>query len=183
MIKPVIIKMGSTKDKEYRLDRFVDAQANGYGHGVPFTQALMEIWEGEKQGHYRWYVWPTPPYIDEYGKEAGSEINKYFALKKFPADKGLNLAGVAYLKDPILLEHYLHINQALLHWLQKGKCLAHIVGEIDVDTVRQSILFFKAAILMVEHTGPLWSSVKDLHEVIEKIVGCQTFKNPYKSLV
>lgn len=185
MIVSIIIKMGSTEYKEYRLQRFVDAQAKGYGHGVPFKQALTEILKGEKEGHYRWYVWPTPPYIDEYGKEKGSEINKYFALRELPNGEGLNLAGVAYLKDPILLEHYLHINQALLHWLAKGKCLVHIVGKIDIDTVKQSIEYFNKAILLIEHTpnDPQWESIKKLHEVMQQIEACETWKNPYKSLV
>lgn len=40
------------------LQKFLDAQENGYEFGDPYTTALSEIRQGHKQSHWIWYVFP-----------------------------------------------------------------------------------------------------------------------------
>jgi len=38
--------------------RVLDAHANGYEHGKPFSVALRELRRGKKEEHWIWYVFP-----------------------------------------------------------------------------------------------------------------------------
>ena len=62
---------------EYELERFVREQM---GSGCQ-AKALGELRGGRKQGHWSWYIFPTPPKMGQYGRIVGSLTNRRFSLK------------------------------------------------------------------------------------------------------
>jgi uncharacterized protein (DUF1810 family) len=49
-------------------------------HLIYFEQAIKEIQQGQKQGCWIWYLFPTPPFLVD-GIERGSRQNRYYALR------------------------------------------------------------------------------------------------------
>ncbi len=74
--------------------RFVEEQRQ------VFAKALAEIKAGSKDSHWMWYVFPTPPYVQD-GVERGTRKNREYALRDPPPHEleGF-LAARAYLDFP-----------------------------------------------------------------------------------
>ena len=87
----------------YFLARFKFAHESGLrssGLGT-YEQALSEIKEGRKRGHWMWYIFPQ---IIGFGH---SETNRYYSIKS-PDEAS------AYLNDELLGSHMRELCQALL---------------------------------------------------------------------
>merc|ERR1719188_338046 len=68
----------------HNLQRFTQLQEQH------FEDALQEIRNGQKRGHWSWFILPTPPYVVN-GREVGSPMNREFALRS-------DEEGIAYLR-------------------------------------------------------------------------------------
>lgn len=81
--------------KQYRLDRFIQAQERTY------QGALQEITEGKKRNHWMWYIFPQ---LRALGR---SSTAQYYGIEDIEEAK-------AYLAHPILGTRLREISRALL---------------------------------------------------------------------
>ena len=105
----------------YDLDRFLEAQQ------IEYPQALKEIGEGQKRGHWIWYIFPQ---IKGLGHSYNSE---YFGISSKEEAK-------AYLDHPVLGQRLREITQALLDF--NNKTADDILGYPDVLKVRSCMTLF-----------------------------------------
>ena len=105
----------------YDLGRFVEAQEMDY------VQALKEMKDGQKRGHWIWYIFPQ---IKGLGHSYDSE---YYGISSKEEAK-------AYLDHPVLGARLREITQALLDC--KNKSADDILGFPDVLKVRSCMTLF-----------------------------------------
>jgi len=84
----------------FNLNRFIDVQDRSY------QGAINEILNGEKMGHWIWFVFPQGPF----GK---SETAIEYSLKSVSE-------SIAYIQHPILRNRLLEITMAVLKQLKSG---------------------------------------------------------------
>ena len=120
----------------YNLKRFLDAQENNY------TQALTEIRQGRKQGHWMWFIFPQ---ISGLGY---SETAKFYAIQD------LHEAG-AYLAHPTLGSRLIDISNAFLGI--DGKSTNAILGSPDDLKMKSSMTLFG----LLPNTDPVFQAVLD----------------------
>ena len=111
-------------DEPFNLQRFVDAQANGV-----YEQALAEIRVGEKRSHWMWFIFPH-----------------HADLGRSPTAKFYGLSGAeearAYLAHPLLGPRYRECVAAVRAWVENGRSLEAIFGELDAMKFRSSVEIF-----------------------------------------
>jgi uncharacterized protein (DUF1810 family) len=108
----------------FQLSRFVSAQDGVY------EDALREIREGRKCGHWMWFIFPQ---LDGLGR---SPMAQHYAIQ--------NLAEArAYLEHPVLGPRLRECARALLD--VKGRSAAHIFGSPDDLKLRSSLTLFARA--------------------------------------
>lgn len=105
----------------YDLDRFIEAQK------LDYPQALKEIKDGQKRGHWIWYIFPQ---IKGLGHSYNSE---FFGISSKEEAK-------AYLEHPVLGPRLREITQALLEL--NNKTSDDILGFPDVLKVRSCMTLF-----------------------------------------
>ena len=105
----------------YDLDRFITAQ------GTVYAQALKEIREGQKRGHWIWYVFPQ---IKGLGHSYNSE---FYGISSKEEAK-------AYLDHPVLGARLREITLALVD--NNNKTADDILGYPDVLKVRSCMTLF-----------------------------------------
>ena len=108
----------------YNLERFVEAQDSRWGS---YDVALNEIKNGEKQGHWIWYVFPQ---IKGLGHSYNSE---FYGISSKEEAK-------AYLEHPVLGQRLREITQSLLDCANKSA--EDIFGFPDVLKVRSCMTLF-----------------------------------------
>jgi uncharacterized protein (DUF1810 family) len=116
------------KDARNRnLLRFIHAQDSGgiYDGTGTYTEALQEVKNGHKRGHWIWYVFPQ---MKGLGK---SEISQFYGINGREEAK-------AYIGHPVLRERLVEISEAVLN---NEKSVYDIFG-LDAIKVRSSILLF-----------------------------------------
>lgn len=118
-------------DNSNNLQRFVDAQENGYMLCSDYKTALEEIHNGCKLTHWMWYVFPQ---IEGLGF---SDTTKYFSIKN------LNEA-VNYYKNPVLGKRLIEISKELLA-LDTDDPVA-VFGSIDAFKIRSCMTLFNIAV-------------------------------------
>ena len=110
----------------YKLQRFVDAQADGI-----YEQALAELRAGRKRSHWIWFIFPQ--HVD---------------LGRSPTAKYYGLNGVAearaYLAHPLLAERLKECCRAVLPHLRREPAEA-VLGSIDALKLRSSMQLFAEA--------------------------------------
>ena len=108
---------------EYDLQRFKDAQSAGNA----FKNALKEIGNGLKEGHWMWYIFPQ---LRGLGR---SETASYYGI----IGKG---EAKAYLADKVLGARLREICNSLIQ--VRGKSAAEIFGPVDAMKLRSSMTLF-----------------------------------------
>lgn len=108
----------------FNLERFVEAQDSRWGR---YNDALQEIKNGQKQGHWIWYVFPQ---IKGLGHSYNSE---FYGISNKEEAK-------AYLEHPELGKRLREITQALLEC--EEKTADDILGFPDVLKVRSCMTLF-----------------------------------------
>ena len=113
--------------KQRNLLKFVHAQDSGglYDGTGTYAEALQEIKNGHKSGHWVWYVFPQ---MKGLGK---SEIAQFYGINGREEAK-------AYIEHPILRERLIEISEAVLN---NEKSVYDIFGQ-DAIKVRACILLF-----------------------------------------
>ena len=113
--------------KQKNLERFLHAQDSGgiYDGTGTYAEALQEVKNGHKRGHWIWYVFPQ---MKGLGK---SEISQFYGINGREEAK-------AYIEHPILRERLVEISEALLN---NEKSVYEIFGN-DAIKVRSCILLF-----------------------------------------
>ena len=106
----------------YNLERFVSAQENSY------KIALKEIQNGEKQGHWMWFIFPQ---IDGLGM---SSMSREYSIKNQQEAKD-------YLDHNILGNRLIEITRALMKIEQKSA--RSIFGYPDDLKLKSSMTLFK----------------------------------------
>lgn len=109
---------------DYDMERFIKAQDSGW---ATYSEALSEIKEGHKQGHWIWYVFPQ---IKGLGHSQNSE--SYGISGKDEAK--------AYLEHPVLGKRLRDITKALLECLNPSAY--NILGFPDVLKVQSCMTLF-----------------------------------------
>lgn len=111
------------EDKAKSLERFVDAQA----FASVYERALAEVKNGQKIGHWIWYIFPQM-------KGLGMSYNShYYGIN------GLEEAR-AYLQHPILGKRLREITTAFLEL--QGKNAEEVFGYLDAMKVRSCMTLF-----------------------------------------
>ena len=109
------------QDDPLNLRRFVDAQADVY------DRALAEVRDGQKRGHWMWFVVPQ---IGGLGRSATS---KYFAIQSIEEAR-------QYLHHPILGPRLLECAEATL--AIEGQTISQIFGSPDDRKLQSSMTLF-----------------------------------------
>ena len=112
------------------LQKFIDAQENGYMLCSDYKTALEEIRNGRKVTHWIWYIFPQ---IKGLGR---SETTSKFAIK----DKG---EAVDYLSHPVLGARLKEILQVLLEL--ETDDLMTVLDRTDALKLRSSMTLFMVA--------------------------------------
>ncbi len=115
--------MGDTGDP-FDLTRFVQAQDGVY------EQALRELRDGAKRGHWMWFVFPQVA-----GLGSSPTAQRY-------AVSGMDEAH-AYLAHPVLGPRLVECAQALLELGERDP--VRVLGSIDALKLRSSMTLFEAA--------------------------------------
>ena len=115
--------MSDTGDA-FDLERFVQAQDGVY------EQALRELRDGAKRGHWMWFVFPQVA-----GLGSSPTAQRY-------AISGLDEAH-AYLAHPVLGPRLVECAQALLELGERDP--VRVLGSIDALKLRSSMTLFEAA--------------------------------------
>jgi uncharacterized protein (DUF1810 family) len=107
--------------------RFIHAQDSGglYDGTGTYAEALQEVENGHKLGHWVWYIFPQ---MKDLGK---SEIAQFYGINGREEAK-------AYIEHPILRERLIEISEAVLN---NEKSVYEIFGQ-DAIKVRACILLF-----------------------------------------
>ncbi len=109
---------------DYDVSRFTEA------HIASYQNALSEIRNGRKTGHWIWYIFPQL-------KGLGfSSMSEYYGIRDLEEAK-------AYLADPMLRAHLVEICEALLS-LETNDA-AEVMGCPDNIKLRSSMTLFDAA--------------------------------------
>lgn len=111
---------------DYDLQRFKDAQ----NEGNAYKNALKEIGNGHKEGHWMWYVFPQ---LRGLGR---SETAAFYGI----IGKG---EAKAYLADKVLGSRLREICNSLIQ--VRGKSAAEIFGHVDTMKLRSSMTLFYIA--------------------------------------
>ena len=104
--------------------RFLEAQNREY---AGYKQALEEVRDGEKRGHWIWYIFPQVKGLGY------SEMANYYGIKD-------REEGEDYLLHPTLNDRIHEISKALL--LHEGQTATEIFGSLDAIKVRSSMTLF-----------------------------------------
>ncbi|WP_419832774.1 DUF1810 domain-containing protein [Endozoicomonas atrinae] len=104
----------------FKLQRFVDAQNNGYMGNATHTTALKEMQRGKKVTHWSWYELPI---IEGFGS---SDTAKYFSIKSLEEAR-------AYYAHETLKTNLISIFQSINS--HTNKSIKEIMGG-DIDTAK-----------------------------------------------
>ncbi len=109
------------------LERFVEAQKHSY------LQALTEISNGSKQGHWIWYIFPQ---LKGFGSSYNSE---YYGITDTEEAK-------SYLNHPTLGKRLREITDALLLVVRQNNSLTAIgiLSYIDAQKLQSCMTLFEA---------------------------------------
>jgi uncharacterized protein (DUF1810 family) len=114
-------------------------------HIEHYETALSEINSGKKEGHWIWYLIPTPPYIVD-DIEKGSDENKEYALRDNVGDSKGEQAAKTYLnynQDGVNLgENYYNLLNAINDKIKNYKSAKDLL-EDDVSKLLSSVILFK----------------------------------------
>lgn len=112
------------------LQKFINAQENGYSFGETYQTALSEIRNGMKESHWIWYVFPQ---IKGLGI---SSTTAYFSIRD------LNEA-VDYIQHPVLRTRLIEISSELLKLPTDDPM--NVFGYPDCYKLRSCMTLFKYA--------------------------------------
>lgn len=125
-----IVKVDSWNDaKQKNLERFLHAQDSGgiYDSTGTYAEALQEVKNGQKRGHWIWYIFPQMKGLGR------SEISQFYGINGREEAK-------AYIEHPILRERLIEICEAVLC---NEKSVYEIFGN-DAIKVRSCVLLFES---------------------------------------
>lgn len=108
-------------EKQYDLDRFLEAQRETYGN------ALEEIRAGNKQTHWMWFIFPQLRGL------GFTDYNIFYGIEN------LNEASL-YLNHPILGNRLVEITKAMLEI--ESKTALEILGSPDERKLRSCMTLF-----------------------------------------
>ena len=136
------IQLQQSEAQQRNLLRFVHAQENGgiYDGTGTYAEALQEVRDGHKQGHWMWYVFPQMKGLGH------SEIANFYGING-------REEAYEYIAHPVLREHLVEITDAVLH---NEHSVYNIFGS---DTIK-----FRACMLLFASV----SDIPVFRQVIEK---------------
>ena len=123
-----IVKVDSWNDaKQKNLERFLHAQDSGgiYDGTGTYAEALQEVKNGHKRGHWIWYVFPQMKGLGR------SEISQFYGINGREEAK-------AYIEHPILRDRLVEICEAVLN----SETSVYDIFGSDTIKVRACILLF-----------------------------------------
>lgn len=123
-------------DRDYNLDRFVDAQKFDYSY------ALEEMRNGRKTSHWMWYIFPQLKHLGR------STVAEYYGIEDLEEAR-------AYLSHPILGERLKEISEVLLSIESNDPY--EVMGSVDGLKLRSSMTLFAE----VEGNGSVFEKVID----------------------
>ena len=112
------------------LEKFIDAQDNGYSFGETYVTALAEMKHGHKDTHWMWYVFPQIQGLGLSGTTA------YFSIKDLDEAKD-------YYNHPVLGQRLIEITSVLLDIESSDP--VQVFGIPDAFKLRSCMTLFKYA--------------------------------------
>ena len=112
------------------LEKFIDAQDNGYSFGETYATALAEMKHGHKDTHWMWYVFPQIQGLGLSGTTA------YFSIKDLDEAKD-------YYNHPVLGQRLIEITSVLLD-IESSDPI-QVFGIPDAFKLRSCMTLFKYA--------------------------------------
>ncbi len=112
------------------LQKFIDAQDNGYGFGETYDTAFAEISRGMKQSCWMWYVFPQ---IQGLGRSGNTAL---FSIRDIEEARD-------YYAHPVLRERLLEITKSLLDIECNDPMV--VFGDPDAYKLRSCMTLFKYA--------------------------------------
>ena len=112
------------------LEKFIDAQDNGYSFGETYATALAEMKHGHKDTHWMWYVFPQIQGLGLSGTTA------YFSIKDLDEAKD-------YYNHPVLGQRLIEITSVLLDIESSDP--VQVFGIPDAFKLRSCMTLFKYA--------------------------------------
>lgn len=112
------------------LEKFIDAQDNGYSFGETYATALAEMKHGHKDTHWMWYVFPQIQGLGLSGTTA------YFSIKDLDEAKD-------YYNHPVLDQRLIEITSVLLDIESSDP--VQVFGIPDAFKLRSCMTLFKYA--------------------------------------
>ena len=120
----------------FDLQRFVDAQ----DRGGAYEQALAELRQGRKRGHWIWFVFPQIAGL------GSSEMARFYAISSLDE-------ASAYLAHPLLGPRLAECAEVLLELPRRDPVA--LLGEIDALKLRSSMTLFA----LVDRAVPVFTRV------------------------
>lgn len=110
------------------LQRFIDAQDKG-DHGDTYNQAMKELKDGRKTGHWIWYCLPNIT-----NKHQKTRPSKFFAIKDF-------YEAIYYICNDTLRKRLIDMLQIILTKLKEGENIQTLMGN-DVNKLKSCVTLF-----------------------------------------
>ena len=115
--------------RQRNLLRFIHAQDSGglYDGTGTYAEALQEVRDGHKRGHWMWYVFPQMKGLGH------SELSDFYGINGREEAK-------AYINHPILRERLIEISEAVLN----SEHSAYNIFGADIIKFRACMLLFES---------------------------------------
>lgn len=132
-----------------------------YQNGTPdfpsFEEALKEIKNGRKTGHWSWYVFPTD--------KASRAFGNLFKLSDQEA--------IAYMQDKTLHNRYVRFMREVSRQLNQGvDARTLLMSNVDVRKAHDSAALFER---LAPKQGELYQVAKDVRKKLEKQLLVESF--------
>ena len=133
----------------------IDAQNNGFRHGVPYERAISELESGRKQTHWVWYVFPQ-----WVGLGTSREVQRFGV----PSIR----AATEYLGHPTLRANFFRAISATRSHLERGIALARILGSLDSKKFVSSLTLMEQAINQSDASDNLSAQMREILQIAQE---------------
>ena len=136
------------------LANHLDAQNNGFQHGVPYARAIDELESGRKQTDWVWYVFPQ-----WVGLGTSSAVQR-FGVPSLQA-------ATEYLGQETLRVNYLRATSTTRSHLDRGVALTRILGSLDSRKFVSSLTLMEQAIDQQDNSDDLFEQTQGVLQIVQ----------------
>lgn len=133
----------------------IDAQNNGFRHGVSYERAISELESGRKQTHWVWYVFPQ-----WVGLGTSQEVQRFGV----PSIR----AAAEYLGHPTLRANYFRAISATRSHLDSGTALTRILRSPDDRKFVSSLTLMEQAVNQSDTSENLSAQMQEILQIAQE---------------